>query len=384
MRKCVGPDGRLDSRIVLIGEAPGTYEVQRGKPFVGPSGSVLSHWWSLVGLRRGDFYIDNVIHYQAPRSNIALMDKDEVEMWAGTLHERILTPTDPIIIVPTGNIALRALLRKPLWGNTSPKIGDWRGSIFHVTLNDGRKVKCIPTYHPAATFKDPSLSKICLEDWERIAGDVQFRGVYHPQWTHIIPPESSRSFTLDRYREVVRDKRTVLSIDIECPGKRMACVGFSYIVAEEERRSPRPPKVTGESLVLQWPQQYEEIKELCESPCIKVLQNGLFDQWWMWPPSGLADLSVRHWGMKRLPRVRVGGTVFDLLAMSHAIDATMPHDLATMASRYTRQPYWKRSWKGDGEATSDKEPFDRLCLYNGIDDCVERYLYDTFVRKLAR
>lgn len=380
--KRVGHDGRRDAPIVLIGEAPGTHEVRRGKPFVGPSGGVLAYWWSLVGLHRRDFYITNVVPYQAPHSKITLMDRDEVEMWAEHLHDRLTTIKDPIVIVPTGNVALRALMRKPLWAQASPKIGDWRGSIISVALKDGRKVKCIPTVHPAATFKDPSLTKLCLGDWERIAGDVMFRGLYHPKWTHIIPPHSRASDVVDRYLAVTEDPRTVLSIDIECPRKKMACVGFSYIVETTERVKPLPPKVTGESLVLEWPRDYALIKRLCESPCRKVLQNLNFDLWWMWPPSGLAELSRKHWGMDQLPKIQVRGKVFDLLGMSHAIDSTLPHDLATMASRWTRQPYWKRSWKGDGEAKEENEPFDRLCLYNGIDDCVERQLYDTFSEQL--
>lgn len=360
--------GSLSSSLALIGEAPGDNEVVIGRPFVGASGACLSRWWQEAGLRRRDFWIDNVSPYQGAGSKITNLPKDEVEMWSAHLwNVRLPQLTDVRLIVPTGNVALRTVMRRHLWANKSPKITDWRGSIFHITLADGRRVKCIPTIHPAATFSDPSLSKLCVADWKRIAEDVHFTGLRHPKYTHLTPP--IRREWVNRYIEASRDKRTVMAIDIECPRREMACVGFSFM--------------PNESLTLDWPSWVPEIKELCESPCIKVLQNALFDRWYLCPPDGLATLSKKYWKLEQLPKIKVRGPIFDLLAMHHVIDATLPHDLATMASLDTRQPYWKRSWGKDenGDRQDDTPVFD-LMAYNGIDCCVERTLYDVYRARL--
>jgi len=361
----VPPSGPLTARIVAISEAPDEHEERLGRPFAGPSGYWWEQWLTAASLHREDIYVDNVFPYRCPGNKIKHGPRDEIETWANNLHARLTALKDPIVIVPMGNVALRALTREPLWAHTSRKIGDWRGSILPYHMTDGRQAKIIPTYHSAATFRDNSLVKLIVADWCRVAADQHFYKLRHPVYTSYIPGHTRRG-TLERYLDAARDPAVVMAIDIECPNKRMACVGFSF----------HPD----ESLTLRWPDDYAAIKTLCESPCRKVGQNFRFDRYWLHPPSGLAELSRKHWLMPRLPTIRVAGRIFDLLDMHHALDSTLPHDLATMASLDTRQPYWKKSWKDSDEV--DRTPFDDLCLYNGIDCCVTRYLYDIYTTRL--
>jgi uracil-DNA glycosylase family 4 len=377
--KPVQPTGHPDAPIVLIGEAPAYWELKTGQPFMGPSGHLLGRWWSIAGLARSQFWIDNVYRFACPGWKIERGPRDEVNAWAETLPQRLTKLTHPKLIVPTGNVALRALLGQPLWANRSAKIGDWRGSVFMVQLPDGRQVKCIPTIHPAATFADRQLVKLCIADWRRIGQELQLdpAELYHPCWTCHIPPVPVT--VINRYRRAAQNRRTVMAIDIECPRQdglhRLACVGFSYLVDTSD-----PLRLTGESITLAWPDDRTTITELCQSPCIKVGQNFLFDRFWLHPPSGWAELAETHWLVDELPAIRMGGTIWDLLAMHHQIDSTLPHDLATQASLYTRQPYWKRSWKETN--TTEQEPFDQLCRYNGNDCCITRALFDLHTQRL--
>jgi len=357
MTRRVPSYGPLDAKIVIIGEAPGRQECLVGRPFIGPSGHLLDKWLDGAGLRRRDIRTMNVFEYMAPGSNITKADKAEVEVWADSLHTRLRELQDPIVLVPMGNIALRAVMRKPLWSNKSPKIGDWRGSIlrydFNTILPDPERwCKVIPTYHPAASFRDSSLGKLCRADWHRIAGDSQFRARRLPKYIHLVPPIHDDDVT--RYINEALDPCTVMAIDIETnPSTReILCVGFSF--------DP------GESLTLPWPQYRKIIRVLCESPCVKVGQNFLYDRYWLLV---LGDIEVR-------------GEIHDLLSMHHTIDSTLPHDLATMASLDTRQPFWKRSHKDEDSDTADKEPFERLCIYNGVDCCVSRQLFDVYMERL--
>ena len=377
--------GRLDAPFIAIAEAPWKSELKVGRPLVGPSGVQLDNWWGRAGISRSQFRLYNVMEYAAPGGKIERAHKDEVEAWASTLHDRLAECEAPKVIIPMGDIALRALLRKPLWANNSPHISDWRGSILQVEHN-GKPVKCIPAYHPAACMYDPALVKICRLDWVRVADEAKLPDDFDwPFHTHYIPgigvyrtcgpnvdkadvSEDANRDAINRYRDAAQDPTTIMAVDIENPGKRMACVGFSTDPAQ--------------SLTLVWPEHVDLITELCESPCTKVLQNGLFDRFWLHPPSAYAPLAERHWRMQYLPAIRMGGEVVDTLAMHHVLDATLPHSLATMTSLYTRQPYYKTQHKDSDSPTIDRDPIDRLCIYNGLDCVCTRALFDIFTAKL--
>lgn len=177
--------GRLDSRLVLIGEAPGPREEAVGEPFVGPSyHAKLRIWWDAVGLKRQDFRIENVCEYRPPGNKADAWDQATWESWMANLHERLAALVDPWLIVPTGNYSLYALTGK---GNvhwhkregkgTRPGITDWRGSILSYTDQRGRAIKVIPTIHPAATFRTASYEGLCRRDWERIATERDRKSV---------------------------------------------------------------------------------------------------------------------------------------------------------------------------------------------------------------
>lgn len=354
----VQADGPLDAPLCLVGEAPGRRECIEGRPFVGPSGYLMSHdWWAPVGLRRSQFRVYNVFEYQAPKSDITLARRDEVEAWAATLHARLAEMTAPKVIVPTGNVALRTLMRQPLWSQRSPKIGDWRGSILRYEFEDGRWCKMIPTIHPAAALRDMSgLWKVCAADWRRIAGEMGTRALRIPARTHHIPP--IKGSIIDRYGDFAESCRTVMAIDIETPRRKaggprhIECVAFSY----------RPD----ESLTLGWPEHRDLIHFFCASPCAKVGQNFLFDRYWLAQVGG----------------IEMGGEVHDTLSMDHALDCTLPHDLGTQASLHTRQPYWKRSAKDLDIDEVDQTPREKLMAYCGLDSCVTRELYDVHLAHL--
>ena len=49
-------EGRPDAEIVFIGEAPGYYEDQQGRPFVGAAGQFLEQLLGNIGLKRSDVW----------------------------------------------------------------------------------------------------------------------------------------------------------------------------------------------------------------------------------------------------------------------------------------------------------------------------------------
>src|SRR3954471_14289990 len=59
-------DGNPDADLVFIGEAPGKNEDLQGKPFIGAAGRFLNEMLEMIGLKREDVYITNIVKYRPP------------------------------------------------------------------------------------------------------------------------------------------------------------------------------------------------------------------------------------------------------------------------------------------------------------------------------
>ena len=65
-KNTVFSDGDVNSKIMLIGEAPGADEDEMGIPFVGKAGQLLNKMLSAIDLNREDVYITNIIPWRPP------------------------------------------------------------------------------------------------------------------------------------------------------------------------------------------------------------------------------------------------------------------------------------------------------------------------------
>ena len=64
--RAVPGEGPVDAEILLIGEGPGYYEDQQGRPFVGAAGQFLEQLLGSIGLKRTDVFIANVVKCRPP------------------------------------------------------------------------------------------------------------------------------------------------------------------------------------------------------------------------------------------------------------------------------------------------------------------------------
>lgn len=74
-RQLVFGDGSPDAQLVFIGEAPGKNEDEQGLPFVGAAGKFLNEMLALIGLKREDVYITNIVKYRPPENRDPLPDE---------------------------------------------------------------------------------------------------------------------------------------------------------------------------------------------------------------------------------------------------------------------------------------------------------------------
>ena len=151
-------DGNPKSKIMLVGEGPGSNEDQEGLPFVGRAGLLLDKMLASINLDRKDVYITNVVNYRPP-DNRRPTD-DEIARYLPFLkkHIEIISPK---ILVLLGSTALNSLIGNE---NTNSKV---RGKWIEKKIGEC-KVSIIVTFHPAFLMRQPAQKKMAWIDLKMI------------------------------------------------------------------------------------------------------------------------------------------------------------------------------------------------------------------------
>ncbi|MBN2048357.1 MAG: uracil-DNA glycosylase [Anaerolineaceae bacterium] len=145
--------GAVQTEVMLIGEAPGYYENEQGKPFVGASGKFLTHLLMQGGFNREDVFITNVVKCRPPENRAPQLD--ELKACARYLNHQIEV-IDPEIIVTLGRFSLAKFL-------PNARISQIHGKPMWV-----RERLIVPMYHPAAALHNPRLRPVLEKDYARL------------------------------------------------------------------------------------------------------------------------------------------------------------------------------------------------------------------------
>ena len=151
--------GNPKARLMFVGEAPGEEEDERGEPFVGRSGQLLTKIIEAIGLSREQVYIANVIKCRPPNNRNP--EPDEVAACEPFLFRQI-DVINPTVIVPLGKFAAQCLLK------TTDPITRLRGRRF-----DYRGTTLIPTFHPAYLLRNPSAKREVWDDMKLVRAILQ-------------------------------------------------------------------------------------------------------------------------------------------------------------------------------------------------------------------
>lgn len=140
-------DGAPNNKLMLIGEAPGFYEDQKGLPFVGKAGQLLDKIFASVGLsREKDVYICNTIKCRPPENRDPLPEEKAA---CREYLDKQIEILKPKIILLCGRIAMTSMLENPA-GITKER-GRWfngpNGSIM------------MPVFHPSYLLRNDSRAK---------------------------------------------------------------------------------------------------------------------------------------------------------------------------------------------------------------------------------
>ena len=140
-------DGNAQSRLMLVGEAPGMEEDRRGVPFVGPAGRLLDKMLAAIGMDRSACYVTNILPWRPPGNRNPTAAEISVCL---PFVERPIELMDPEVLVFLGGTAAKTLL------DTREGIMRLRGRWFNYKLNNIDKIVASrAVLHPAYLLRSP-------------------------------------------------------------------------------------------------------------------------------------------------------------------------------------------------------------------------------------
>lgn len=325
--------GPKDAKIALVGEAFGVEESSVGKPFVGPSGFLLTSLLKDAGIDRRDCFLTNVFAFQPSNNDLDTLCALRAEVgedyrWPSikqgkyVLPEYLpeigrltieLTTVKPNVVVALGNIATWALL------NTTG-IGSIRGTPAISTLIPHQKV--FPTYHPANVIRDFMRRMIVLADFGKVREEAASPDLTWPDRRVFINP------TIEEVEGLCKAaaKGLLLSVDCECTKGQIDMIGFSI----NTRLSFVVPFFNNRTFEHYWKDPSHEtrawiaVRDLLQSRVPKLFQNGLFDLQYILK-HGIRPRNCRH----------------DSMLLHHAKYPELPKGLGFLGSIYAKVPPWK-------------------------------------------
>lgn len=230
-RTC-GSRGPVDARIVIVGESPGTNEIIRGLPFIGPSGELLHQLLSEIGIDPRNCLITNAFKCLPPRSRgedgkhvkSALVNDATRSCQQSLFAEIAEYPRD--LIITMGTPAARALTG--IWGFSIMKR---RGQVIPSEL---AAWGILPTFHPAYVLRSPIAMPQIRADLEKAYKFVN--GIRFPD-PKIEYRELTTTWEIDRFiYEGTRTRfgrPTFIVADIETTGlsrqkDKFRCIGLQF------------------------------------------------------------------------------------------------------------------------------------------------------------
>jgi uracil-DNA glycosylase len=143
--------GDVDSPLMFVGEAPGSDEDERGEPFVGKAGQLLTKIIQTMGFTRHTVYIANILKCRPDTPGQFVGNRKPTAEEMKTCLPYLLAQIDliqPKVIVALGATAVEGLLGKTA-GITRLR-GQWQ---------EFRAVPVMPTYHPAYLLRNQALGE---------------------------------------------------------------------------------------------------------------------------------------------------------------------------------------------------------------------------------
>ena len=373
---CLYGEGSQPCDVMVIGEAPGFFEDQQGRPFVGASGQKLRQDLASAGIK--SYYITNAVKCRPPENKLPI-GRELSQVLESCLQHlyREIAAVKPKYILTLGNTPLRALTGRPT------KITQARGTKIKQTFKVGSyewEATIFPAYHPAFILRQQGLDKIFRLDLATFAQLVN--GIDDSNYwegmdlTHITYTEEVATL-LDIHRRVkeegwvqVYDIETASNDpripSVECPPEEgtIPYIGVGYF-------KPEPFKFRGFIIPWEHPRRktnkkalYSALKAVLEDDNFRrTAHHGRFDDRWL-----------RSRGIRPV-------RTFDTFNAAYLLDENIPHNLEDVSKMYTGAPDWKDQFD---YSKLVEYPITKVAEYLGRDLFTSAKSYAALRRELAK
>jgi uracil-DNA glycosylase family 4 len=362
--------GDDSAALVLVGEAPGSTEVQVGVPFVGPSGQLLDAALQAADVDPLTTFKTNAVLCR-PRYNEDPPDA-AITACSGRLRGELAAIayySDDARVIALGKIAKRALVQFSATQlvDDAFTVGDAQadgdlaaaqlgiGDRFEITFDEQHT----PVYldvtvaqHPAFVLRVPSAAKLFL--------DMIERGSKPPAAPHPVTLGEPERVIITNVLDLQRELATIpdgakVAIDTESrdlqwydtpskPGAPILCVQIAWTY---DRAIILVPSLVRDAQAVRLINKLQERVQVCT-------QNGKYD----------AVVMYRHGYRLRLD--------FDTMLAQYVLDENLPRGLKEMVTARFGVPNYEaplEKYLAKGAPDYSKIPFDVLTLYAAKDVC---------------
>jgi DNA polymerase I-like protein with 3'-5' exonuclease and polymerase domains len=216
------------------------------------------------------------------------------------------------------------------------------------------KTVCVPTFHPAAIFRQWSWRPYISRDLVRGAGVARAGGVVVPNYSYIVGPQLEQVHAIYRnLLERLARGPVVLACDIETRRGQIDCIGVAWNATEAlcvpfwSRSRPNYWSEDEEFAIV------TGLRAILTHPNARVVgQNFAYD----------VQYIHRQWGF--YPRLAL-----DTMVTHHVVWPGTDKDLATLSSLYCE---YHRFWKHESKEADEREDDFGRWGYN-CEDCVRTF-----------
>ena len=150
--------GAKQSRLMIVGEAPGRDEDLAGLPFVGRAGQLLDKMLAAISLKETDVHITNVVYWRPPGNRTPTPQESEV---CRPFLERQMELVAPDVVLLLGGAAAKQVL------GVTDGIMRLRGRWREIE-NGGRAIPTMATLHPAYLLRTPAAKRQAWRDLQAV------------------------------------------------------------------------------------------------------------------------------------------------------------------------------------------------------------------------
>lgn len=360
----IGGQGAPDAKLLIVGEAPGKQEEEKGYPFAGRTGQMVNDLLHKAGMRRDETYMTNVVKVRPPGNKLHRLEElgKSIAEFVPQLWEEVHT-INPNCILAIGNLAL-----KTLTGQTGIK--KWRGSILQSL--DGLP-KVVPTIHPASILHGEEGDGGAMMSWKDLTyiGLDFKRAVVESQTKDLRLPDRLLGIArseLDLYRFLNRHQHLdKVSADIESPSTIPLCISLAFnsyealcVPLRNAMSATNELGVAMHDLVA----MYKMLREFFFDTRVKVIgQNFKFDQW----------------KLRKIAKLPCPDPWFDTMAAMSVVYPELPKKLQFITSILTREPYYKDEYQ---DFDPRKHKIERVFTYCDKDACTTYEAYEVLYKDM--